>query len=192
MKKHIVLLISLLCPAFATAFSQDTTAINPLDSVDDYSDTIFFEQTISLLDAQLCARDTIITEQSDSVYLARLQMLPYVVEMPYNQMVGLYINRYINKHSKQLARIQSRALYYTPIFVDILSQYDIPYELCYLPIIESALNPCAHSRAGAVGLWQFMPSTGRLYGLEINSLVDERMDVLRSTDAACRFLATYF
>jgi membrane-bound lytic murein transglycosylase D len=64
--------------------------------------------------------------------------------------------------------------------------------LCYLPVIESALNPQAHSRAGAAGLWQFMPSTGRLYGLEINSLVDERMDPIKSTEAACLFLKSLY
>jgi membrane-bound lytic murein transglycosylase D len=97
------------------------------------------------------------------------------------------------KHGpRQLATLQRKAEYYFPIFEDILSRYDLPYELCYLPVIESALNPQARSHMGAVGLWQFMPSTGKKYGLEVNSLVDERMDPIRSTEAACRFLKALY
>jgi membrane-bound lytic murein transglycosylase D len=82
--------------------------------------------------------------------------------------------------------------YYFPIFEEILGKYGLPYELKYLPIIESALNPIARSYVGAAGLWQFMPATGKLFGLEINSLVDERMDPLKSTEAACRFLSSMY
>ena len=82
--------------------------------------------------------------------------------------------------------------YYFPLFEEALNRYQLPYELRYLPIIESALNPIARSYVGAAGLWQFMPATGKLYGLEINSLVDERMDPIRATDAACRFLSNLY
>ena len=82
--------------------------------------------------------------------------------------------------------------YYFPIVEEALGRYQLPYELKYVPIIESALNPMARSRVGAAGLWQFMPATGKLYGLEINSLVDERMDPIRSTEAACRFLKSLY
>lgn len=82
--------------------------------------------------------------------------------------------------------------YYFPMFEQALSRYNLPYELKYVPIIESALNPMARSHAGAAGLWQFMPATGKIYGLEINSLVDERMDPIRSTEAACRFLSNMY
>ena len=82
--------------------------------------------------------------------------------------------------------------YYFPLFEEALARYNLPYELKYLPVIESALNPMARSHMGAAGLWQFMPATGKLYGLEINSLVDERMDPIRSTEAACRFLNSMY
>jgi membrane-bound lytic murein transglycosylase D len=78
------------------------------------------------------------------------------------------------------------------LFEDILGKHNLPYELCYLAVVESALNPQAHSHMGAAGLWQFIPSTGKIYGLEVNSLVDERMDPLRSTEAACRFLKSLY
>lgn len=126
-------------------------------------------------------------ENVDSLYKARLQYLPYEIEMPYNPVVGTYIQRYL-KSEQQMARLLARADYYFPIFWDILDKHNLPYELCYLPVIESALNPMAHSAMGAAGLWQFMPSTGKLYGLEINSLVDERRDPIGSTEAACAFL----
>ena len=82
--------------------------------------------------------------------------------------------------------------YYFPLFEEVLARYNLPYELKYLPIIESALNPMARSYVGAAGLWQFMPGTGKLFGLEINSLVDERMDPVKSTEAACRFLSSMY
>ena len=131
-------------------------------------------------------RDTVIV--TDSLYILRLQALPYIIEMPYNKLVRSYIDMYIQRRRKQIANMAGLSDYYFPIFEQKLAQYKLPYELKYLPIIESALNPKAYSRAGAAGLWQFMPATGRLYGLEINSLVDERMDPYKATDAACRFL----
>ena len=91
-----------------------------------------------------------------------------------------------------MARMMRMSEYYFPIFEEALNRYGLPYELKYLPIIESALNPIARSHVGASGLWQFMPATGKLYGLEINSLVDERMDVVKATDAACRFLNSMY
>ena len=125
----------------------------------------------------------------DSVYKARLQALPCVIELPYNERVRAFILRYVRRSPKQVARMMRMSEYYFPMFEEVLGRYDLPYELKYLPIIESALNPMARSHAGAAGLWQFMPATGKLFGLEVNSLVDERMDPVRSTEAACRFLS---
>ena len=136
--------------------------------------------------------DTIVAEPvqqtPDSVFIERMQQLPYVVELPYNTIVRRYILRYLYHSPKQVAGLLQKEQYYMPIFQDILSQYDLPYELAYLPVIESALNPNARSHMGAVGLWQFMPATGKKYGLEINSLVDERRDPIKSTHAAAKFM----
>ena len=165
-------------------------AANTLDSL--VVDTTTFDRTIATIDTEACSRDTVVAELPDSVYKARLQALPFVIEMPYNSVVRAFILRYVKRSPKQLARIQRKAAYYFPLFYDALGRYGLPYELCYLPVIESALNPQAHSHAGAAGLWQFMPSTGRLYGLEVNSLVDERMDPIKSTEAACLFLKSLY
>ena len=132
------------------------------------------------------------TTLSDSIYKARLQALPCVIELPYNERVRAFLLRYVKRSPKQVARLMRMSEYYFPLFEEVLNKYQLPYELKYLPIIESALNPIARSRVGAAGLWQFMPATGKLYGLEINSLVDERMDPIRATDAACRFLSNLY
>ena len=161
----------------------------PADSIDT---PIFFDEALKVLDTTECHSDTLITDLPDSVYKTRLQALPFVIEVPYNEVVRRYIQRYVKHSPRQLASLQRKAEYYFPLFEDILSKHNLPYELCYLAVVESALNPQAHSHMGAAGLWQFMPSTGKLYGLEVNSLVDERMDPLRSTEAACQFLKSLY
>ncbi|MCQ2345683.1 MAG: transglycosylase SLT domain-containing protein [Paludibacteraceae bacterium] len=151
----------------------------------------WFDLALAWLDTTECTSNGVIYELPDSVYKARLKELPFTIEVPYNQVVRNYINRYI-KGYKRLAALNRKAEYYFPIFEDILCQYDLPYELCYMAVIESALNPSARSKMGAAGIWQFMPSTGKIYGLEINSLVDERMDPIKSTEAACKYLKTLY
>ncbi len=144
------------------------------------------------IDTTDCIAEHDTTTLPDSVYKARLQALPCVIELPYNERVRAFILRYVKRNPKQVARMMRMSEYYFPIFEEALGRYGLPYELKYLPVIESALNPTARSHAGAAGLWQFMPGTGKLYGLEINSLVDERMDPIRSTEAACRFLSNMY
>ena len=144
------------------------------------------------LDTTECTAVHDTTTLPDSVYKARLQDLRCVIELPYNERVRAFILRYVKRSPKQVARMMRMSEYYFPIFEEYLTKYELPYELKYLPIIESALNPVARSYVGAAGLWQFMPATGKLFGLEINSLVDERMDPLKATDAACRFLKSMY
>ena len=144
------------------------------------------------LDTTGCVASLDTASLPDSVYKARLQALPCVIELPYNERVRAFILRYVKRSPKQVARMMRMSEYYFPLFEEVLARYNLPYELKYLPIIESALNPMARSYVGAAGLWQFMPGTGKLFGLEINSLVDERMDPVKSTEAACRFLSSMY
>lgn len=125
---------------------------------------------------------------SDSTYIDRLSRMPTVMEMPYNEIVRKFIDMYAGRLRNHVAFMLSACNFYMPIFEEALDAYDIPLELKYLPIIESALNPSAVSRAGACGLWQFMLGTGKMYGLESNSLVDERRDPIKATWAAARYL----
>ena len=124
----------------------------------------------------------------DSVYTDRLRALASPIQLPYNYIVRGYINRYVDPQRNIISRILGMSQYYFPFIEDELLKQGLPIELRALPIIESALSPTAVSHAGAAGLWQFMPSTGKSYGLEVNSLVDERRDPIRSTQAACRYL----
>lgn len=127
-------------------------------------------------------------ELPDSVYISRLQNLDSYIPLPYNQSVKKFINFYLNKRRGQVSIMMGLTNYYFPLFEEALAKYNLPAELKYLPIIESALNPRIVSRAGASGLWQFMYGTAKMYGLEINSYIDERNDPIKSTDAAARYL----
>lgn len=176
----------------------DTLVLEPIfpqhwsDSTLSDIDFRMMEWAMGWLDTTGCVayKDTIVLP--DSVYKARLQALPCLVELPYNQIVKRFILRYVQRGQKQVARMKRMSEYYFPIFEEALDRYGLPYELELMPVIESALNPQAHSHMGAAGLWQFMPATGKRYGLEINSLVDERMDPIKSTEAACRFLKAMY
>lgn len=121
-------------------------------------------------------------------YIRRLRRMPVVMEMPYNDVVRKYIDQYTNRMRRSVSVMLGAQNFYNPIFEEALEAEGCPLELRYLPIIESAYNPSATSPVGAAGLWQFMPSTGKSYGLEINSLVDERRDPIKSTKAAAKYL----
>jgi membrane-bound lytic murein transglycosylase D len=146
------------------------------DAVDDYS----------------IEADTLIPDYSDSVYMARLALIPSVIDLTYNRIVRNYINVYTHKRREQVRIMLGLSDFYFPMFEEIFDFYGVPYELKYLAIIESALNPRAVSRAGAVGTWQFMYPTGRHYGLTINSLIDERRDPLAATHAAARYMVDLY
>ncbi|MCI5718702.1 MAG: transglycosylase SLT domain-containing protein [Alistipes sp.] len=123
----------------------------------------------------------------DSLYAARLKTLVSPIHLPYNQIVRTYIQRYTDG-SGLMSRVLSLSQYYFPMIDEELLKAGLPVELHSMAIIESALSATAYSRAGAAGLWQFMPTTGKAYGLEINSMVDERYDPLKATRAACRYM----
>lgn len=129
-----------------------------------------------------------IPEFSDSVYMKRLQSLPSIVDMTYNDKVRAFIELYVNKKRKNVKVMLGLSQYYFPIFEEILDKQGLPQELKYLTIIESALNPRATSRVGASGLWQFMYTTGKIYDLQVNSYVDERRDPIKASYAAANYL----
>ena len=127
---------------------------------------------------------------SDSIfkyYMAELDArTPF--EMTYNPVVKRYIERYLRPGNARLSRMMAHGQYYFPMFEEHLAKYNMPLEIKYLAVVESALNPKARSYVGATGLWQFMYGTGKLYGLKVNSYVDDRNDPLKSTEAACQYM----
>ncbi len=135
-----------------------------------------------------CATGTVDAVADDSVYMERLARIPTIIEMPYNEVVRQYIDAFTGRLSKLVSYMLGAYNFYMPLFEEALDASGLPLELKYLPAIESGLNPSAVSRSGASGLWQFMLQTGRLYGLENNSLVDERRDPVKSTWTAVRYL----
>ena len=167
----------------------------PLDSTTQIPDDFDFiydklMQTWIVLQGEKteCQPDPTKTNAPDSVLKMGLAKLPHIIEMPYNNVVRSMMDVYLVKRRSQVEYMLGVSEYYFPIFEKALAENDLPLELKYLPVIESALNPNAISHMGAAGLWQFMIGTGKMYGLEINSLIDERLDPIKSTNAAVRFL----
>jgi membrane-bound lytic murein transglycosylase D len=150
----------------------------------------WYLQNYTVLDQNVENRST--GDVSDAEYISRLKAIPSIIELPYNQVVRSYIERYITKNRTLVEEMLGMSLYYMPIFEQSLEKKGLPLELKYLPVIESALNPNAVSPVGATGLWQFMIGTGKNLGLEINSLVDERRDPYRSSEAAASYLKSLY
>ena len=126
------------------------------------------------------------------VFIERLKRIPSIIEMPYNEVVQKFIDRYSGRLRHSVSYMLGASNFYMPIFEEALETYGLPLELKYLPVIESALNPKAVSRVGATGLWQFMLATGKRYGLEVNSLVDERRDPIKASYAAANYLSDLY
>ena len=193
----VMLLLVALCgiPVRATSFKDtirdelDHTAY--LNNLDEMLNLWYVQTAIdsaSVIDEMAIDSANIVSEYPDSVYMRRLASMNSLIDLPFNSVVRNYINVYTQRRKGQVCVMLGLAEYYFPIFEAMLDKYQIPLELRVLPVIESALNPRAVSRVGATGLWQFMYATGRRYGMTINSYVDERRDVLASTEAAARYL----
>ena len=125
---------------------------------------------------------------SDEVLIKRIADMNSFISLPFNDHVRNCIVLYSEKMPERMGKVLGLSNFYFPMFEEILSRYKLPVELKYMAVVESMLNPTATSRAGAKGIWQFMYTTAKSYGLEINSYVDERMDVEKSMDAAARYL----
>lgn len=203
MKK--LLIIWLLSIYFSLSLlSQQTEALDNTYDLDfkefvSYSDSLlllWYRQHASFnkeLEQELFSIDTSAAPFfSDEVILTQLNRMNSYIEMTFNPITKQYIEFYSKKRRKIVSYMLGNSEYYFPYFEEALDQYGLPLELKYLPIIESALNPRAVSRARAVGLWQFILPTGKLYGLKVTSFIDERMDVIKSSDAAARYLRDLF
>ena len=199
--RFLFLLITALGLFEYPAASQQQETLNSIINDTTQTDLNFDENLDSLLNLYYVGQalandpefwnnntDSLVPTFTDSVYIERLKKIPTVIDLTYNSVVRRYIDVYTKQKRGSVGVMLGLSQYYFPLFDEVFDYYDIPNEMKYMSIIESALNPRAYSRTRAVGLWQFMYGTGRLYGLTVNSLVDERRDPIKSTHAAARFV----
>lgn len=191
-KKIIIPLLLAFLPILASA-ENDTIIIRDDDSteriendLDSLLNNWFIQMSVDR--AEMAATDSTIGEFPDSVYKDRIARINSMITLPYNSIIRNHIHVYTEKKLDRFRIILGLQDYYFPMIEDIFDSYGLPVELKYMAVIESALNPNAVSRVGATGLWQFMYSTGRMYGLTINSIIDERRDPVRATHAAAKYL----
>ena len=150
------------------AMQEDIQNINPDEEVDYDLSTPILKERLAKLDA----------------------VSPFHIE--YSKGLENIIKSYLKNRPKSFSRLMALSEYYFPLFEEYLSKYNVPMEIKYLAVIESALNPRAKSRVGATGLWQFMYPTGKQFNLEVNSYVDERCDPIKATEAACQYLSSLY
>ena len=185
----IFLLLSIFLSA--TMMAQEEELVDSLEVSAELQDLESIEELEALecLDSLDLINDSSARQALDSItYVSRLARIPAVIEMPYNDVVRQFIDKYTGRLRRSVSHFLGASEFYMPIFEEALEMYQLPLELKHLPIIESALNPTAISRAGAVGLWQFIITTGKNYGLEVNSLIDERRDPIKASYAAAHYL----
>lgn len=147
-----------------------------------------YHTQLYLVEDDGCVSSNVNPDYTSEQIAERLRRMPTTIDMPYNPIVRQFIDRYVTRMRRSVSLMLGSSNFYMPIFEQALESYNVPIELKYLPVIESALNPKAVSRVGATGLWQFMLATGKQYGLRVNSLVDDRRDPIRSSYAAARLL----
>ena len=207
MKRHLTLILLIVMPFIKTVAQDyeleeeeiDTTVIMPrlIDSIVGYMPENLDMDIQKLLDGwharhftdpdDFCEDSDVNPYFPDSAYIIKMKRMPTVIPMTYNDAVRKFINQYTVRMRKSLRYWMGLADFYFPMIEQKLDAHGLPLELKYLAVVESALNPVAQSRVGASGIWQFMLPTGKAHGLEINSLIDERLDPDRATDAACKY-----
>ena len=173
---------------------KSAAGINPEDYTPEVSDSLlniwYVHNRVNAEDISEYDMDSVRFQSnvSDEVYIERIRQMNSFITLPYNDIVKNYIILYSEKMSTKMSEILGLSKYYMPIFEEILNRYDMPEELKAMAVIESALNPRAVSRAGAKGMWQFMYATAKMYDLHIDSFVDERLDPVKSAEAAAQYL----
>ena len=178
--------------AYGEAVERSTEAFEPLEYTAEVSDSLL---NIWYAHRQAYAEDDMDLDSMrfesnvpDEVYIERIRNMNSFITLPYNEIVRNYIIMYSEKMPERMGYMLGMCRYYMPIFEEIFNRYDMPEELKAMTIIESAMNPLAVSRVGAKGMWQFMYSTAKHYGLHIDSFVDERLDPVKSAEAAAQYL----
>ncbi|MBT7039425.1 MAG: lytic transglycosylase domain-containing protein, partial [Bacteroidetes bacterium] len=195
--KLVILYLLLLSPIFLHASTEDSLKLKNqpvesqlLENLDSLANTYYVNQALKLNQTEKSVPNPV--EISDSLLAYRLSKIESVIDLPYNDQVRKYIEYYTRNKTEFIQAMIGLSDYYFPLFEEVFAQYNIPLEFKYLALVESALNPRAVSRAGATGVWQFMYTTGKIYKLEINSYVDERMDPLKASHAAAQFLTDLY
>ena len=178
--------------AYGEAVERSTETFEPLEYTVEVSDSLL---NIWYAHRQAYAEDDMDLDSMrfdsnvpDEVYIERIKKMNSFITLPYNEIVRKYIVMYSEKMPERMGYMLGMCRYYMPIFEEIFNRYDMPEELKAMTIIESAMNPLAVSRVGAKGMWQFMYSTAKHYGLHIDSFVDERLDPVKSAEAAAQYL----
>ena len=173
---------------------KNTYSIAPEEYTAEVSDSLltvwYLQNLISQSEEDLYDMDSVRFESNvpDSVYIERIRQMNSFITLPYNSIVKNHIIKYSEKMPNTIGKIIGLCEYYMPYFDEIFNKYDMPEELKAMAVIESAMNPLAVSRAGAKGMWQFMYSTAKIYGLHIDSFVDERLDPFKAAEAAAQYL----
>ena len=205
MKRILVTFLFFAC-WLPVLVAQENIYVYNVDSAQVVSDNEFKQEVVSDMDKMLnlwYVRREIVNSNSvlshlsdsvqeasnmDSLYIMRLKKISTAIPLAYNERVKKWINLYVNVRKRSSSAQLGLAQYYFPWMQEIFDKYGLPEELVYLTIIESSLNPTAVSPAGATGIWQFMYTTGKMYGLEVNTFIDDRRDPVKATDAAARHL----
>ena len=191
-----------LCAGFLSATAQTNNTIKVSDELSNKDQVIALPQNMATDADSLMMRWELkhflysdrenindeVKEASTEEIQERLRRIPAIIEMPYNNVVRECINKYSNELRENVSIMLGAGNLYIPLFEETLDRYDLPLELKYLPIVESSLNPMAGKTSGNAGLWQLPLNIAERYGLKVNSLVDERRDPIKSTEAAAKYL----